>query len=70
MSISSSSSILKANSRAACVSVDVLNALRTELEAKAVGIQDGHWGYETMIVEDPDDNEPFFPYPVRDCEEG
>ena len=50
------------------LSVDVLQALRAELEAKAVGIRDGHWGYETMIVEDPDGNELFFPYPARDSD--
>ena len=32
------------------------------------GIRDGHWRYETMIVEDPDGNELFFPYPARDSD--
>lgn len=43
--------------------VDVLHALRAELGKKGVNIKDGWWGYETMIVSDPDGNELYFPYP-------
>jgi catechol 2,3-dioxygenase-like lactoylglutathione lyase family enzyme len=43
--------------------VDVLHALREELERKGVSVTDGWWGYETMIVRDPDGNELYFPYP-------
>jgi catechol 2,3-dioxygenase-like lactoylglutathione lyase family enzyme len=43
--------------------VDVLLALRAELEAKGVSVTDGWWGYDTMIVNDPDGNELYFPYP-------
>lgn len=42
---------------------DVLDALRAEFEASDAPIRNGWWGYETMIVEDPDGNELFFPYP-------
>jgi hypothetical protein len=43
--------------------VGVLHALRSDLETKGVGLKDGWWGYETMIVTDPDGNELYFPYP-------
>ena len=44
--------------------VDVLDAVRTELEARGVVIKDGEWGYRVMIVVDPDGNELYFPYPA------
>lgn len=37
--------------------------LRAEFERRGAPIRDGWWGYDTMIVEDPDGNELFFPYP-------
>jgi catechol 2,3-dioxygenase-like lactoylglutathione lyase family enzyme len=43
--------------------VDVLLALRGELEAKGVSVKDGYWGYPLMIVQDLDGNELYFPYP-------
>ena len=43
--------------------VDVLHALRAELEGKGVAVKDGEWGYRLMVVHDPDGNELFFPYP-------
>jgi catechol 2,3-dioxygenase-like lactoylglutathione lyase family enzyme len=43
--------------------VDVLLALRAELEAKGVIVKDGYWGYPLMVVQDPDGNELYFPYP-------
>lgn len=43
--------------------VDVLLALRAELEGKSVDVQDGRWGYPLMVVHDPDGNELYFPYP-------
>ena len=39
-----------------------LRNLRTELEARGAPVSDGWWGYDTMIVQDPDGNELFFPY--------
>ena len=42
---------------------DVFRALRAELEARGAPVKDGWWGYDTMIVEDPDGNELFFPDP-------
>jgi catechol 2,3-dioxygenase-like lactoylglutathione lyase family enzyme len=42
---------------------DVLKALRDEFETRGAPVKDGWWGYDTMIVEDPDGNELFFPYP-------
>jgi len=43
--------------------LDAYHALRRELEGKGVAIKDGWWGFDTMIVEDPDGNELFFPIP-------
>ena len=43
--------------------VEVLNALRSELEGRGVDVKDGHWGYRLMVIVDPDRNELYFPYP-------
>jgi catechol 2,3-dioxygenase-like lactoylglutathione lyase family enzyme len=43
--------------------VDVLEAVRAELEGKGVNVQDGRWGYPLMGVRDLDGNELYFPYP-------
>lgn len=43
--------------------VDVLHALRAELEGRHVEVKDGNWGYRLMIVHDLDGNELYFPYP-------
>jgi catechol 2,3-dioxygenase-like lactoylglutathione lyase family enzyme len=47
------------------ISIDLasLQALRVEFENRVAPIRDGWWGYNTMIIEDPDGNELFFPYP-------
>ncbi len=47
------------------ISLDLepLQALRTEWEGRGAPVEDGWWGYDTMIVRDPDGNELFFPYP-------
>ena len=47
------------------ISIDLepLQALRIEFESRGAPIRDGWWGYDTMIIEDPDGNELFFPYP-------
>jgi len=47
------------------ISIDIepLRALRTEFENRGAPIRDGWWGYDTMIIDDPDGNELFFPYP-------
>ena len=39
-----------------------LRALRSEIEGRGAAVRDGWWGYDTMIVEDPDGNELYFPY--------
>ena len=48
------------------ISVDLapLQALRSELERRGATVSDGWWGYDTMIVTDPDGNELCFPYPA------
>lgn len=38
-------------------------ALRAEYEERGVAVKDGWWGYNLMIVDDPDGNQLFFPYP-------
>ncbi len=40
--------------------------LKAELEKRGAPIKAGWWGYDTMIIEDPDGNELFFPYPDGD----
>jgi catechol 2,3-dioxygenase-like lactoylglutathione lyase family enzyme len=42
----------------------LIDDLRVELETRGAPIRDGWWGYDTMIINDPDGNELFFPYPV------
>ena len=42
---------------------DVLAAARIEFEGRGVAVKDGWWGYKLMIVEDPDGNQLWFPYP-------
>ena len=43
--------------------VAAVDALRRELEARGVPVKDGNWGYRLLVVEDPDGNQLFFPYP-------
>ena len=43
--------------------VAALDMLRAEFEASGVAIKDSHWGYRVLVVEDPDGNQLFFPYP-------
>ena len=43
--------------------VAAVDALRAELEARGVAVRDGHWGYKLLVVEDPDGNQLYFPYP-------
>lgn len=49
--------------------VDVLHAVRAELEARGVTVEDGRWGYPLMVVLDPDGNELYFPYPADGADE-
>jgi catechol 2,3-dioxygenase-like lactoylglutathione lyase family enzyme len=37
--------------------------LREEFEQRGAPVKDGWWGYDLMVVEDPDGNELFFPHP-------
>jgi catechol 2,3-dioxygenase-like lactoylglutathione lyase family enzyme len=43
--------------------VAALDALRAELEAKGVPVNEGWWGYRLLVVDDPDGNQLFFNYP-------
>jgi hypothetical protein len=40
-----------------------LDALRVELEAKGVPVNEASWGYRLLVVDDPDGNPLFFNYP-------
>ena len=48
--------------------VEVLHAVRAELEGRGVEVTDGRWGYPLMVVHDPDGNELYFPYPADGAE--
>ena len=43
--------------------IAALDALRAELEAKGVPVEEGSWGYRLLVVDDPDGNQLFFNYP-------
>ena len=45
--------------------IAALDALRAELEAKGVPVKEGSWGYRLLVVDDPDGNQLFFPYPIE-----
>jgi hypothetical protein len=45
--------------------IAAVDALRAELEAKAVPVQEGSWGYRLLVVDDPDGNQLFFNYPAE-----
>jgi catechol 2,3-dioxygenase-like lactoylglutathione lyase family enzyme len=45
-----------------------LQALKAEFENRGAPVRDGWWGYDTMIIEDPDGNQLFFPYPKKEEE--
>jgi catechol 2,3-dioxygenase-like lactoylglutathione lyase family enzyme len=43
--------------------IAALDALRAELDAKGVSVKDGSWGYQLLVIDDPDGNQLFFNYP-------
>ena len=43
--------------------IAALDALRAELEAEGVQVKEGSWGYQLLIVDDPDGNQLLFNYP-------
>jgi catechol 2,3-dioxygenase-like lactoylglutathione lyase family enzyme len=45
--------------------VAAVDALRAELEVRGVEVEDGRWGYRLLVVEDPDGNQLYFPYPNK-----
>lgn len=49
--------------------LDVLVAVRAELEGRGADVKDGKWGYDLMVVRDPDGNELYFPYPKESAPE-
>jgi len=48
--------------------VEALDALRAELEERGARVEDGWWGYRVLIVDDPDGNLLYFPYPNEETE--
>jgi catechol 2,3-dioxygenase-like lactoylglutathione lyase family enzyme len=44
---------------------EVLDSARSEFEGGGVDVKDGWWGYKLMIIEDPDGNQLYFPYPAE-----
>jgi catechol 2,3-dioxygenase-like lactoylglutathione lyase family enzyme len=45
--------------------IAAVDALREELEARGVPVQEGSWGYRLLVVDDPDGNQLFFNYPAE-----
>jgi hypothetical protein len=45
--------------------VAAVDALRAELESRGVPVKDGRWGYRLLVVDDPDGNQLYFPYPNK-----
>lgn len=43
--------------------IAALDALRAEFEGRGVAVKDGTWGYQLLVVDDPDGNQLFFNYP-------
>jgi len=58
----------KAGSALIFISLDLdeLAGARAEFEGRGVAVKDGWWGYRLAIVEDPDGNQLYFPYPKDD----
>ncbi len=43
--------------------IAAVDALRAEFEGRGVEVRDGNWGYKILVIDDPDGNQLFFPYP-------
>jgi catechol 2,3-dioxygenase-like lactoylglutathione lyase family enzyme len=43
--------------------IAAVDAVRAELKGRGVAVKDGRWGYKLLVVDDPDGNQLFFPYP-------
>ena len=43
---------------------DELDLVRADYEGRRVDVKDGWWGYKLMVIDDPDGNQLFFPYPA------
>ena len=40
-----------------------VRSARSKFQSRGAPVEEGWWGYDTMIIKDPDGNELFFPYP-------
>src|SRR5579884_2369026 len=54
---------ISSNAKAREARIAALDALRAELEARGVSVEEGSWGYRVLVIHDPDGNELFFNYP-------
>jgi len=47
------------------ISIDngLIDSVRSELTERGAPVRDGFWGYRSMVINDPDGNELYFPYP-------
>jgi catechol 2,3-dioxygenase-like lactoylglutathione lyase family enzyme len=45
------------------LTAEALASARAEFERNKVALKEAYWGYRIMVVEDPDRNRLFFPYP-------
>ena len=43
---------------------ELLHSVRSEFESGGIDVKDGWWGYDLMMVLDPDGNQLLFPYPA------
>ena len=50
------------------LNLETYRAFRADLEVKGVALKEGFWGFDTVIVEDPDGNELFFPVPKPEAD--
>ena len=43
---------------------DELRSVRSDYESRGLDVKEGWWGYKLMVVDDPDGNQLYFPYPA------
>ncbi len=44
--------------------IAALHALRSEFETNGVTVKEGSWGYQLLVIDDPDGNQLFFNFPA------
>jgi catechol 2,3-dioxygenase-like lactoylglutathione lyase family enzyme len=43
--------------------IAAVDALRAEFESRGVTVREGRWGHRVLVIDDPDGNQIFVPYP-------